>query len=230
MKAMILAAGRGQRMRPLTDKTPKPLLSVNGIPLIEYHLQKLAQQGISEVVINHAWLGEQIENTLGDGSRWGLTIHYSPEPEGGLETAGGIIKALPMLGEQPFWLINGDIWTDIDFARLPRKLPDEQLAHLIMVKNPEHNPDGDFAVVADRLAPKSGHLPSYTYSGIGLYRPQWFAQKKVEKCALRPFFEAAIAEQKIAASVVADGHWTDVGTPQRLERLQQLLRGSHGLG
>jgi len=230
MKAMILAAGRGQRMRPLTDKTPKPLLTVNGTPLIEYHLQKLAQQGIREVVINHAWLGEQIENTLGDGSRWGLTIHYSPEPEGGLETAGGIINALPMLGEQPFWVINGDIWTDIDFARLPKKLENEQLAHLIMVENPEHNTAGDFAVVAGRLAPKSKQKRAYTYSGIGLYRPQWFVEKKVEKRALRPLFEAAIAEQKIAASVVSDCHWTDVGTPQRLERLEQLLRGSHGLG
>ncbi|MGM0480917.1 MAG: N-acetylmuramate alpha-1-phosphate uridylyltransferase MurU [Pseudomonadota bacterium] len=230
MKAMILAAGRGKRMRPLTDNTAKPLLKVNGQPLIEYHLQKLSATAVNEVVINHAWCGDQIEKTLGDGARWGLNISYSAEPAGGLETAGGIINALPLLGEQPFWLINGDVFADLSFDKLPDTLANGDLAHLVMVANPGHNPDGDFAVKNGRLRTKEPGQPSYTYAGLGLYRPQMFAEQQVERLALRPFFEQGIAQDRIAASVMDDTSWTDVGTPQRLQQLNQQLRGSHDLG
>jgi len=230
MKAMILAAGRGERMRPLTDHTPKPLLAVNGKPLIEYHLEKLAQQGIREVVINHAWLGEKIEHNLGDGSRWNLAIHYSPESAGGLETAGGIINALPLLGQEPFWLINGDIWTDICFSRLPKQLGDGDLAHLLMVENPPHHPEGDFSVQQGRLCRTDNGKASYTYSGMGLYSPDWFRHRPVEKLPLRPLFDAAIEQRKMAATIVTEGHWVDVGTPARLAQLDTQLRGEDDLG
>lgn len=230
MKAMILAAGRGERMRPLTDSTAKPLLTVNGQPLIEYHLQKLAAVNVKEVIINHAWCGDKIEAKLGDGSRWGLTIRYSAEPEGGLETAGGIINALPLLGTDPFWLINGDVFSGLPFAALPRTLADHDLAHLMMVPNPDHNPDGDFAVVNGRLTTKQSDRLSYTYAGMGLYRPQMFTGQAVGRLALRPFFEQGIVQKTLAASIVDDNLWTDVGTPQRLQQLNQQLRGSHDLG
>lgn len=224
MKAMILAAGRGQRMRPLTDTTPKPLLRVGGQPLIEYHLQKLAANGVTEVVINHAWLGEKIVKQLGSGERWGVSIHYSAEPEGGLETAGGIINALPLLGEEPFWLINGDVWSTADFSQLPTALLENDMAHLLLTDNPSHNLSGDFAIEGNRLRHKQATLPSWTYSGIGLIRPQWFSRQRVEKVALRPWFEQGIANDTIAASQLV-GRWTDVGTPERLRQLDEQLRG-----
>lgn len=220
MKAMILAAGRGQRMRPLTDKIPKPLLSVGGKPLLAYHLEKLAAAGVQEVVINHAWLGKQIEEYVGDGSHWGLTVSLSPEPEGGLETAGGIIKALPLLGDAPFWVINGDIWTDWDYRDLPTQLPEHVLAHLIMVDNPQHHLKGDFSIENGVLVPKS--TVTKTFAGIGLYRKSLLAPYDDGKLALKPFFERALAKRQLHASSM-NGIWTDVGTPERLQQLNQQL-------
>lgn len=222
MKAMILAAGRGQRMRPLTDNQPKPLLPVAGKPLLAYHLEKLAKAGVTEVVINHAWKGEQIEHFVGDGSDWQLQVSFSPEPEGGLETAGGIIQALPLLGDDPFWVINGDIWTDWDYSELPKSLPDDKLVHLLMVDNPPHNPDGDFGVVDGCLVEKS-LSESKTFAGIGLYRKELLQPYPEGKLPLKPFFEKAISEQNVLASVMK-GLWTDVGTPERLEQLNQQVR------
>ncbi len=223
MRAMILAAGRGQRMRPLTDQLPKPLLSVAGQPLIVHHLRKLAAIGVRDVVINHAWLGDKIEACLGDGSQFGLAIRYSPEPSGGLETAGGIIRALPLLGDDPFWVINGDIFTDLDFAELPARLPVGRTAHLLMVANPEHHPAGDFAISDGLLQQRQSGQQSYTFSGIGLYHPAFFADYKAGESrilALRPLIEKAIAQQQIQADVMA-ADWTDVGTPERLRQLQE---------
>lgn len=220
MRAMILAAGRGQRMRPLTDNQPKPLLSVANKPLLAYHLDKLAHAGVREVVINHAWQGEQIEAYVGDGSDWGLQVSFSPEPEGGLETAGGVIQALPLLGDEPFWVINGDIWTNWDYNELPTTLPDEQLAHLLMVENPPHNSAGDFGVNEGRLV--ANNQESKTFAGIGLYRKELLEPYPQGKRPLKPFFEKGISEGKILASVM-DGLWTDVGTPERLEQLNQQV-------
>ncbi|HAS15322.1 MAG TPA: mannose-1-phosphate guanylyltransferase [Idiomarina abyssalis] len=220
MRAMILAAGRGSRMRPLTDNQPKPLLPIAGKPLLAYHLEKLAQAGVNEVVINHAWHGEQIENFVGDGSRWGLQVSFSAEPEGGLETAGGIIKALPLLGDEPFWVINGDIWTDWDYRDLPTQLEKEQLAHLIMVKNPAHHPEGDFALENGLLVNDGSERK--TFSGIGLYRKELLEPYPQGKQPLKTFFDRAINQSRLAASYW-DGHWTDVGTPERLHQLNQQL-------
>lgn len=224
MRAMILAAGRGERMRPLTDSTPKPLLTVRGKPLIEYHLERLAQQGVKQVVINHAWLGEQFEQVLGNGARFGLQIAYSAEPAGGLETAGGIIRALPKLGDQPFWLINGDIFTSLDFSELPRELPDGVHAHLLLVENPAHNTGGDFGVRQGMLQFANEGLPSYTYTGMGLFSPQLFESYQPgseQFVRLRPLLDRGIANMQIAASIITAA-WTDVGTPERLAQLQEL--------
>lgn len=223
MRAMILAAGRGRRMRPLTDNQPKPLLPVVGKPLLGYHLEKLANAGINEVVINHAWRGEQIEDFVGDGSQWGLQVSFSAEPEGGLETAGGIIKALPLLGDDPFWVINGDIWTDWDYRNLPTRLDEEQLGHLIMVDNPVHHQDGDFVIENGVLAKgERGSEVRRTFSGVGLYRKELLAPYLEGKQALKPFFDRAIEKKQLAASCW-NGFWTDVGTPERLHQLNQRL-------
>lgn len=221
MRAMILAAGRGERLRPYTDTVPKPLLPVRGQPLIAYHLQKLAAQGVHQVIINHAWLGAQIEQQLGDGSQFGLQLCYSAEPEGGLETAGGIIKALPFFADEPFWVINGDVYTELDFAELPTELAVDSDAHLLMVTNPEHHPHGDFAIANGRLQPKSALTQSYTYSGLGLFHPRLFADYSPGsevRLPLRPLFEQAIAQQRIAATW-CQAAWTDVGTPERWQAL-----------
>lgn len=223
MRAMILAAGRGERMRPLTDTTPKPLLMVNGKPLIVYHLEKLAEQQVQTVVINHAWLGHNIVDALGDGHKFGLNIVYSAEPAGGLETAGGIIRALPLLGDDPFWVINGDIFTDFDFAQLPRELASETQAHLLMTTNPLHNRGGDFGIYKQRLTLVQDTAPTYTYTGMGLYSPRLFSMYKSGQeqfVRLRPILDQAVAEQRIAASII-DADWTDVGTPERLQQLQE---------
>jgi len=223
MKAMILAAGRGSRMRPLTDNQPKPLLPVAGKPLLAYHLEKLAEAGVNEVVINHAWHGKQIENFVGDGSEWGLQVSLSAEPEGGLETAGGIIKALPLLGDEPFWVINSDIWTDWNYQDLPTHLEDEELGHLIMVDNPVHHSDGDFAIENGRLVNEvEAGQQTKTFSGVGLYRKQLLAPYPEGKQALKPFFDQAIKQKQLTASC-RDGFWTDVGTPERLHQLNQRL-------
>lgn len=223
MKVMLLAAGRGTRMRPLTDHTPKPLLPVAGQPLIVWHLQRLAAAGLQQVVINLHHLGEQIADCLGDGSAWGLQIHYSREAEL-LETAGGIIQALPLLGAQPFLLVNADVWTDLDFAQLCSRLPDEADAHLVLVPNAAHHPQGDFALAPDRrLLPANAGFPVYTYSGVAVMRPQLFADWPPGVLPLRPVLERALAAGRVQGELYR-GEWHDIGTPQRLQALSDRLR------
>ena len=224
MKAMILAAGRGERMRPLTDTTPKPLLKVGGRPLIEYHLENIRRAGITDVVINHAWLGEQIENSLGGGDRYGLNIQYSREGEA-LETAGGIQKALPLLGEEPFIALNGDIWTDFSLSELPKE--PTGLAHLVVVNNPSQHPEGDFMLQDGMLLPEGEHC--LTFSGIGLYRPELFAGLKPGKAPLAPLLREALAKRQVSGEH-HPGLWFDIGTPERLQALDEMLaqQASHG--
>ena len=220
MKAMILAAGRGERMRPLTDHTPKPLLQAGGKPLIAWHLERLAATGFREVVVNHAHLGKQIERALGDGSQWGLSIAYSPEPPGALETAGGIASALPLLGDESFLVVNGDIWCDWDFSRA-RQLA-KAAAHLVLVANPAYHAGGDFSLNGQRVVYANGEQ-TLTYAGIGIFSPAFFAgvaPGTVMK--LRPLLDAAIAAGTLTGERFA-GRWVDVGTPQRLAELDQEL-------
>ena len=218
MKAMILAAGLGTRMRPLTDTTPKPLLKVGGIPLIVWHIERLAHDGITQIVINIAHLGEQIPQALGDGSQWGVQMTYSDEREdGALESAGGIVKALPLLGEAPFVVVNGDIWTDYDFQE-HRVLGEGVLAHLVLVPNPEHNPQGDFAFDGNRVIDER----RYTFSGIGYYDPAFFEGVAYGKSALAPLLREAMKEGKVTGELY-EGAWLDIGTPQRLEQLNAQL-------
>jgi MurNAc alpha-1-phosphate uridylyltransferase len=233
MKAMILAAGRGERMRPLTDNCPKPLLKINGIPLIEYHIKNLVAAGIQNIVINHAWLGQEIVNYLGCGKQFLAKISYSEEPVA-LETAGGIIKALPMLTEHEddvFMVINADIYCDYNLKKLPLLSADCN-AHLLLVENPEHNRQGDFLLVEGMLAnPQNNQQVTYTFSGIALYRKSFFEQESTSGHkvlmsqqavrALAPMLRAAADQQKISASVT-DTAWTDVGTPERLVRLNTI--------
>jgi len=215
---MILAAGRGERMRPLTDHTPKPLLKVGGKPLIVWHLQRLAQAGFKEIVINHAHLGHQIEEALGNGSAWGINICYSPEVKA-LETAGGIANALPLLGDAPFLVVNGDVFTDVDFSLL--KLQSPNLAHLVMVNNPPQHPQGDFAIDAGKLT-ENGDT-RYTFSGVGVYHPQLFAEvKKSEPAKLAPLLRKAMAVGFVSAEHYS-GIWHDIGTPERLAELDKAL-------
>ena len=215
---MILAAGRGERMRPLTDHTPKPLLKVGGKSLIVWHLERLAQAGFKEVVINHAHLGKQIEEALGDGSQYGLHITYSPEAAA-LETAGGIANALSLLGDAPFLVVNGDVFADVDFLLLKLQMPN--LAHLVMVDNPPQHPQGDFAISAGKLA-EDGDV-RYTFSGIGIYHPQLFSQvKKGEAAKLAPLLRKAMAEGLVSAEH-HQGVWHDIGTPERLAELDAAL-------
>jgi N-acetyl-alpha-D-muramate 1-phosphate uridylyltransferase len=223
MKAMILAAGRGERMRPLTDHTPKPLLVAGGKPLIVWHLERLAAAGFRDVVINHAHLGEQIEAALGDGSKWGLRIAYSPEPPGALETAGGIATALPLLGDQPFLVVNGDVYCDFDFGRfLPSTVA---FVHLVMVANPAHHAGGDFSLDGQRVIYANGEQ-TLTYAGIGVFSPSFFADVQPGTVMkLRPLLEAAIAAGTLTGERYA-GRWVDVGTPQRLAELDQELRAA----
>jgi MurNAc alpha-1-phosphate uridylyltransferase len=216
---MILAAGRGERMRPLTDTLPKPLLQVGGRALIEWHLLRLVQAGVREVVINHAHLGQQIEQQLGDGRHYGLHVRYSPEAVA-LETAGGIVQALPLLGDQPFLVINADIYTDYPYAQL--SLADNLLAHLILVPNPEHNSQGDFHLTATGILQATGE-PRTTYCGLGIYHPQLFAGITPGKHALAPLLRQAMAAGRISGEVYL-GRWVDVGTPARLNELNAALR------
>ena len=229
MKAMILAAGRGERMRPLTDHTPKPLLPVGGKPLIAWHLERLARAGLREVVINHAHLGAQIEAALGDGARWGLSIRYSPEPEGALETAGGIANALPLLAnDAPFLVINGDIYCDWDVTRAADVLATKGLAHLVLVPNPPHHARGDFLLAdgevrADIQAP-AGNEQVCTFSGIGIYRPQLFAEiQRGRPAKLAPLLRGAMDAGRVSGELHV-GRWVDVGTPQRLAELDAELQ------
>jgi len=221
MKAMILAAGRGERMRPLTDTTPKPLLEVGGKPLIVWHLEALARAGIKDIVINHAWLGEQIEAALGDGQAYGVSIRYSPESPAALETAGGIIQALPLLGDSPFLVINGDIWCDYPLADLVARPLTNMQAHLIMVDNPPQHPEGDFVLHDGLLAPAG--TPRLTFSGMGLYSPDLFAGLPQGRRPLAPLLKTAMAQKKISGEHYS-GQWFDVGTPARLQQLDSRLR------
>jgi len=217
--AMILAAGRGERMRPLTDTVPKPLLPVAGKPLLEWHLQTLADAGYSRVVINVSWLAEAVIAAVGDGRRWGLDIQYSVEGEPPLETGGGIFQALPQLGAGPFPVINGDVWSDVDLTRL--RMPDFSLAHLVMVPNPDHHTAGDFYLHRDRL---SADLPGrrLTFSGIGLYRAALFADCQPGRFALAPLLLEAMAKGRVSGQLHS-GAWHDIGTVERLCALRDAL-------
>jgi MurNAc alpha-1-phosphate uridylyltransferase len=218
MKAMILAAGRGERMRPLTDNTPKPLLHIGKKPLIEYHLENLTKGGFTEVVINIAHLSEKIRNALGDGQRYGVKIHYSDEGEQALETGGGIFRALPLLGDSPFLVINGDVWCDYPLA--PRHLDEPNLAHLVLVDNPTHHPQGDFSTRNGRLFLTGD--PRLTFSGIGYYHPRLFEGCSEDKFPLAPLlFETA--RRGLASAEHYCGRWYDIGTPQRLQVLDATL-------
>lgn len=218
MKAFILAAGRGERMRPLTDTVPKPLLEVGGFPLIVHTIRNLARAGISELIINLTHLGEQIETSLGNGSQWGVKIHYSYEKPA-LETAGGIVNVLPLLGNEPFLLVNGDIWTDFDYTKLVQ-MQLQAMAHLVMVSNPSHHPQGDFCLKNGMLVEKDGE--QLTYSGIGLYSPELFKGFASGIRPLAPVLHKAISNSQLSAEWF-EGQWWDVGTPERLQQLDQLL-------
>lgn len=223
---MILAAGRGQRMRPLTDATPKPLLRVGGRPLIDWHLTALARAGVGEVVVNVAWLGRQLVEYLGDGRRWGLRVAISDEGGQALETGGGIRRALPLLGEEPFWVMNGDVWSDFDPAALPRR--PAGLAHLLLVDNPPHNPAGDFSLDAAGGVGDSGDR-RLTFAGIGCYAPALFEHAGGEDAfPLAPLLRAAAAAGQVTG-VRHHGAWSDVGTPQRLRSLDRKLTARGGV-
>jgi len=229
---MLLAAGRGERMRPLTDHTPKPLLKVGGKPLIVWHIERLVSAGIIEIIINYAHLGSQIEASLGDGSNFGARISYSPEVTA-LETAGGIAYALPILGKEPFAVINGDIYCDYDLTRLASHAPtlaaNGDTAHLVLINNPVHHPNGDFVLLGNRILPSpvsdSEELSTkLTFSGIGLYQPAIFANlTRGNKAPLAPLLREQIALGKVSGEHFT-GCWIDVGTPQRLEELDNALR------
>lgn len=219
---MILAAGRGERMRPLTDHTPKPLLPLAGRPLIVWQIEHLVRAGITDLVINHAHLGHLIERALGDGSELGARIRYSAEGEGqALETGGGIQRALPLLGDAPFLALNGDIWHDIDLANL--RLADGDLAQLVMVDNPAHHAQGDFRLSEGRLH-RSGE-PRLTFSGVGLYAPALFADCRPGAFPLAPLLRDAMDADRVGG-IWHRGQWVDVGTPQRLTELEHTLRHS----
>lgn len=217
MKVMILAAGRGERMRPLTDKLPKPLLEVRGKALIIWHIEKLVESGFKDIVVNIAHFGYKIPQILGDGSRFGVNISYSDEQESGaLETAGGIKKALSLLGDEPFLVVNGDVFCDYEFDS-SFELGDK-LAHLILVRNPEHNPKGDFGLDGDLVINEDE--VKYTFSGIAYYSPKLFSNIESGKKSLAPLLREFIKEKKVSGSI-HKGYWHDIGTPQRLEEINR---------
>lgn len=231
MKVMILAAGFGERMRPLTDHTPKPLLRVAGVPLLEHHICRLAAAGFRELVINVSHLAEHILEYCGDGRKWGVSITYSPEAAP-LETAGGIVQALPLLGNEPFLVVNGDIWIDYPFGELAGYCPaSAECAHLVLVRNPPQHPRGDFWLDADgwirELAPESSGL---TYAGVSIFAPAFFNGLLPEKLPLRPLLDAAI-QRGCLSGELHTGAWEDVGTPERLRALDAAVRlGNSGGG
>lgn len=236
MRAMILAAGRGERMRPLTDTLPKPLIPVAGKPLIQWHIEKLAAAGITEIVINHAWLGARIEQTLQDGRQWGVNLHYSAETVA-LETAGGIATALPLLGTDPFLVMNGDIWCDwnpLQALQIGKYLSQStQQAWLLLVPNPDHHPNGDFGLTANGLvtdidvtatSSTAPTAPKHTFSGIGVYQPSLFSGVPAHQPAkLAPLLREEIARARIVGQL-HHGAWIDVGTPERLNTLECMLK------
>jgi len=219
MRAMILAAGRGERMRPLSDRTPKPLLKAGGHWLIEYHLAALASLGVQDVVINLSWLGQHIQGALGDGSRHGVSISYSDEGPVPLGTGGGLYRALSMLGADPFLLVNGDIWIDLPFEALRR--PAGSLAHLVLVENPQHHPGGDFGLEPDGRV--SSAPTTMTYAGVAVLDPRLFAGSGPGAYPLRPLLDRALAGGGLTGQRHG-GVWSDVGTPDRLQALDALLR------
>ena len=231
LRALVFAAGKGERMRPLTDSTPKPLLRVGGKPLIAWQLERLAAIGVRDVVLNTSWLADRFEPALGDGAAWGLRLHYSYEGPEPLETGGGMLKALPLLGDAPFLVVNADTWTDADFAALPRE--PAGLAHLLMVDNPAQHPRGDFRLDADGRLNDDG-APRLTYSGIGVYRPAildgWRAiigsalgsELDPPRFKLVPLLQAGMARGLVHGQYHAGG-WTDVGTPERLATLDAAI-------
>ncbi|RDH81477.1 MAG: mannose-1-phosphate guanylyltransferase [endosymbiont of Galathealinum brachiosum] len=219
MKVMILAAGRGERMRPLTDSVPKPLIKAGTKRLIEFHLYNLARAGFKDVVINVAWLGQKIIDTIGNGEKYNLNIEYSNEGGQALETGGGIVNALPLLGDDAFLVVNGDVWTDYPFEKLINfSLKDK--AHLVLVNNPEHNPEGDFAILNNRLIEKQSD--NFTFSGIGVYSADFFKGQVNDKFPLAPMIRKYISENKISGELY-NGKWMDIGTQQRLQDLIQSL-------
>jgi MurNAc alpha-1-phosphate uridylyltransferase len=225
MRAMILAAGRGERLRPLTDTLPKPLIEIAGKPLIEHHIEALAGAGLSEIIINQGHLGDLLRDTLGDGARWNIQILWSDEQPEALETGGGIHKALPLLGTAPFLVVNGDVWTDFPFKQLRAVKCD--WAHLVMVPNPTHNPPGDFALAGARLSEEG---PSrLTFSGIGVYHPRLFDGCKPGKFSVVPLLRAAMTNHLVTGELF-EGGWSDIGTVQRLQSMEDLLEPGQNPG
>jgi MurNAc alpha-1-phosphate uridylyltransferase len=224
---MILAAGRGERFRPLTDTTPKPLIAVQGVPLIERHLHALVAAGVVDIVINLGWLGQRIRERLGDGSAFGVRIEYSDEGWPALETGGGVFNALPLLGTDPFLLVNADVWTDYPLVRLVQRaqqLAAADLAHLVLVPNPSHNLRGDFGLDGNRVV---ADPRAYTFSGLSVQRPELFAavppSQKGRAFPLLPLWREALDAQRLGGEVF-NGRWSDVGTPERLRELEQALQ------
>jgi len=220
MRAMILAAGRGERMRPLTDTRPKPLLEVAGKPLIQYHLEALAHAGVRDIVINLAWQGELIRAALGVGERFGVQIRYSEEPEGALETGGGIVAALPLLGPAPFLVISGDIWTDFPLASCLRRLAEGDLAHFVLVPNPDFHEQGDFGLEAGRVLDRA---PRYTYANIAVLRSEFFAGRPPGRFPLAPLMFDWIRQGRVSGELYR-GRWRNLGTPVQLDQLDAELR------
>lgn len=220
MKALILAAGRGERMRPLTLERPKPLLEVGGRPLIVHHLHARSMAGFHDLVVNLSWLGTQIRQALGDGTRYGVKLRYSDEGPEPLETGGGIFRALPLLGPGPFVVLNGDIWTDYPYARLRELLQPGDLAHLVLVPNPAHNPGGDFLLDRSRIVEAAGER--YTFSGVGVYRPELFEGCQDGIFKLAPLLRSVARAGRVSGELF-DGDWLDIGTPQRLAELDARL-------
>jgi len=222
---MILAAGRGERMRPLTDKTPKPLLSVAGKPIIQYTIEQLVKAGFKEIVINIAYLGQQIKETLGTGSQFGASISYSDEGDTALETAGGISNAMHLLGGDTFLVVNGDIANDYDFSQLYNK--NIALAHLVLIQNPPHHPDGDFYLSSDKHVSEQGQQ-SLTYSGIALFHPNFFEKLEPGIKKLGPLLRKVMSNNEITGEQF-NGYWLDIGTPARLDEMENHLNNSVGI-
>jgi MurNAc alpha-1-phosphate uridylyltransferase len=223
-RAMLLAAGRGERLRPITDTLPKPLVPIAGKPLIVYHLEALRRAGIREVVINLSWLGEKIRAALGDGKRYGVRISYSEEGPVPLETGGGIHRALPLLGPDPFLVVNADVWTDMDLGRVAA-LDESADARLVLAPNPPHHPRGDFGLEGDFVVARAGDR--FTYTGIGVYRPRLFAGCEPGRFPLLPLLERAIAARRLRGEVYR-GEWLDIGSPDRLASLDARERAARG--
>ena len=221
MRAMILAAGKGERMRPLTLVKPKPLLEVHGIPLIEHHIINLKKAGFDDIVINVSWLAQQIMQKLGNGEKFGVKIRYSFEGDEPLETGGGIFKALNLIGEEPFLVVNADVYTSINFKDI--NLKTDYLAHLVLVKNPKHNPKGDFSLAKSSLLSFDSENPKFTYSGIGIYHPALFKDCQIGKFSVVPLLKNAMLEKQVSGQYF-EAEWDDIGTIERLMEINTIPR------